>query len=73
MNVNRPVHTVRAYTARRAVLETLATAQDRWAEAEQMHHLAGNDSMAEEAHKIAIRLLRAYLVESDDPKPKGLS
>jgi hypothetical protein len=73
MNRNEPIHTVRELTPRRAVLETLARAQDRWAEAEQMHRLAGNEPMAEEAHRVAVRILRAYLVESDDPKPKGLA
>lgn len=63
---------LRDMIARKAVIRQLAAAHDRFAEDEQTLRLVGKDDEAEGAHVIAVRILKAYTVEMDDPKPKGL-
>lgn len=56
-------------TARRAVLEQLAQAHDRWSEREQILTSSGDAIQAEGAHQHALWCLRAFRAELDDPKP----
>ncbi len=54
--------------ARAAVVRQLAAAYDRFAEEEQTLVAEGRYVEAEGAHVVAVRLLRAYQAELDDPK-----
>jgi len=55
--------------ARKAAVRQLAAAYDRHAEHEQELVGRGCYALAQEAHEIAVRVLRAYRAEQDDPKP----
>lgn len=61
---------LRDQLARGNVIRQLAKAFDHWAAKEQMLVGDGRYTEAEGAHVIALRLLRAYRAEIDDPKPK---
>jgi hypothetical protein len=71
VNRNEPVHALRNETAKQAVLRVLATAHDRFSEAEQMYVASGQLAMAEGAHTFALIALRAYRAELDDPEVQG--
>ena len=72
MTSKTPVQLLRDLAARRAVLERLALAHDRFSEAEQMYVACGQQALAEGAHAYALICLRAYRNECDDPIPEGL-
>lgn len=55
---------------RRAVLRQLATAHDRFAEAEQLRVAEGKYEEATIAHGYALIVLRAHMAEMDDPPPR---
>jgi hypothetical protein len=61
-----------AHDARKAVLEQLALAFDRYAELEQNLALVGNYAEAEGARLMGLTILRAYDAEMHDPEPDGL-
>ena len=61
-----------AHDPRKAVLEQLALAFDRYAELEQNLVLVGNYAEAEGAHLMGLTILRAYDAEQHDPEPEGL-
>lgn len=63
-------HAMRDMLARQAVLRGLAAAHDRFSEEEQQLRLIGKDVEAEGAHVVAVRILRAYTAEMDDPNPR---
>lgn len=57
--------------ARQAVLIQLAVAHDHWSDEEQVLAVQGKPIEAQGAHELALRCLRAYRAELDDPKPKA--
>ncbi len=59
-------------TARRNVLYHYAGAHDAWSEQEQLLVGEGRYTEAEGAHVHALRVVRAWLAEKDNPKPEGL-
>jgi hypothetical protein len=59
--------------ARRNVLRRLANRHDHFSEAEQIAVHEGDYAEAEEWHRYALIVLRAYRAEADDRKPKGLA
>ena len=52
-----------------SVLHQLAAAHDRFSEDEQILRRKKKNEEAEVAHRYALRILRAYMAEKDDPKP----
>jgi hypothetical protein len=54
--------------ARAAVLRTLATRHDYFAEQEQLLVAEGRYAESQGAHKYALWVLRAYRAEMDDPR-----
>lgn len=64
---------IRDVKARTAALYQYAEAHDVFAELEQLLLVDGCMSQASEVHEFAIRVLRAYRAELDDPVPEGLS
>ena len=52
-----------------SVLHQLASAHDRFSEDEQILRLQKKHAEADVAHRYALRILRAYMAEKDDPKP----
>jgi rRNA maturation endonuclease Nob1 len=58
--------------ARTAVIRQLAEAYDCHAEREQVMVFEGDYEPAQVLHEVAIRVLRAYRAEMDDPQPEGL-
>ena len=63
------IELIRQAQARRSALYTYARAHDKFSELEQ-RHAARNPVEAAGAHEYALRLLRAYKAEIDDPEPK---
>lgn len=61
------VTTERDVAARTAVLRQLERAYERHAVAEQVNK-GVNDEESEEAHRNAVRVLKARMVEDEDPK-----
>jgi hypothetical protein len=57
-------------SARRAGLYHYAQAHDAWSELEQVLTGQGRTIEAEGAHVYALRILRAYRAELDDPEPR---
>ena len=57
---------------RQAVIRKLAERYDLFADMEQVLVAEGRYVEASGAHDIAVALLKAYQVETDDPKPAGL-
>ena len=60
-------------TARRNVLYHLAAAHDAWSEQEQRLVGEGRHTEAQGARIHAQWVIRAWLAESDDPEPEGLT
>ena len=60
---------LRAASSRRAVLYQYAAAHDRLSELEQQLLYRSCPHAAATAHELALRVLRAYLAETDDPEP----
>jgi len=58
--------------ARSAVIRQLAEAYDCHAEQEQVLVFEGRYDEAQAEHEVAQKVLRAYRIEMDDPKPEGL-
>lgn len=63
--MNEPV----TIDAREAVLERLGAQHDHYVLVERRAWKRGEKAEAEGAHIVAIRLLRAYAAERDDPPP----
>jgi len=61
---------LRAAATRRAVLYQYAIAHDAWSTQEQVLMRQGREIEAAGCHEIAVRVLRAYVAESDDPEPE---
>lgn len=57
--------------AKQDVLIQLARAHDHWSEQEQLLALVGKPIESAGAHEMALRCLRAYRAELDDPAPKA--
>lgn len=57
---------------RKAVLLQISLAHDRFVALERREWKNGHTAEATGAHAIAMGLLRAYMVEDKDPKPKDL-
>ena len=64
MNV---IDLLRQATARRTALYAYAQLHDRFAELEQVYVAAGEYDRADDAHQVAVLVLRAYTAEMDDP------
>ena len=62
---------IRDVRARTAALYRYAEAHDHFSEQEQ-RLLLFRPEQAEIAHQLAVRALRAYRAELDDPQPEGL-
>ena len=60
---------VRSLDAKREVLRRYATDHDRFSEQEQVLVLQGREIEAAGCHEFALRLLRAYRAELEDPEP----
>lgn len=63
---------IRDLEARRSALRLLAAAHDRFSEIEQVARLTGDVAEAEGVHWYAIKTLRAYRNEMDNPEPPGI-
>ena len=63
---------IRAAAARREAVRRYAAVYDRFAELEQLHRGRHEVYEAQGAHVHALRVLRAWLAEQDDPTPEGL-
>lgn len=63
------IELIRMAQAHRSALYTYARAHDKFAELEQ-RHTGQNPVEAEGAHQYALRCLRAYRAEIDDPEPE---
>jgi hypothetical protein len=62
------IELIRDASARRAMLHQYAQAHERLSELEQ-REIARNPHAADYTHELALRVLRAYLAETDDPEP----
>lgn len=56
--------------SRNLVIRQYAAAYDRLAEDEQIAVARGEYDRAQEAHELAMVVLRAYRAEMDDPEPR---
>lgn len=56
--------------ARSASIRRYAAAYDHFAEEEQLLVAEGRYDAAQEAHAIALNILRSYRAELDDPEPQ---
>ncbi len=68
-DANQPVHVLRDAIVRSNALRFYATAWDHWTTEEQVKRAEGNPIEAEGAHEFAMRIVRAYRAELDDPEP----
>ena len=62
-----------ATAPREAVLARLSKRHDYFVALERNEWKRGHVAEAEGAHRIAMSILRAYVVEDKDPSPEGLA
>jgi hypothetical protein len=73
MNARQPVHFLRDAISRSQAVRAYALRYESFCDAEELQNLLGNVAYAEDAHGVALLLVRAYRAEQDDDEPAGFA